>query len=320
MNDEPLNDVYQNLSKFLGREFCKSIRLRRPSKRPYAKERTPDFFPRPTDPSHQSKAKPRSRQSAPALTAHSPSPQPSPNRFLKSKSEQPVHFNFTTGLTNTSTRTSTNTRTNTRTNTTKPFSAVSPKQQQLFPDLPHSLTQNSLLTNVNNDSFSIEEDNMSNTSNEASTPPSEPSTFDFEDITGSRCLFSRSEVNSVDQTLDEALNQISQLKEDMTGLCEDLDTLYHTKQEAQLTERPDSANSAESALSCLCHYSGLDASSMDCASPQASGASRKPSHVDTVAAGNCLRSANNSSHRSCSRAGSSLISNGCKRKRQRSLA
>ena len=36
-------------------------------------------------------------------------------------------------------------------------------------------------------------------------------------------------MNTVDKTLDEALNQINQLKEDMSGLCNDLDTLYNTK-------------------------------------------------------------------------------------------
>ena len=33
LNDEPLNDVYLNLAKFLSRQFCRSIKLRRPSKK-----------------------------------------------------------------------------------------------------------------------------------------------------------------------------------------------------------------------------------------------------------------------------------------------
>ena len=47
---------------------------------------------------------------------------------------------------------------------------------------------------------------------------------------------SKSEINSLDQTLDEALNQINQLKEDMTGLCEDIDILYNTKKQPSVTE------------------------------------------------------------------------------------
>ena len=39
LNDEPLNDVYLNLAKFLSRQFCRNIKLRRPSKK--QRQRTP---------------------------------------------------------------------------------------------------------------------------------------------------------------------------------------------------------------------------------------------------------------------------------------
>lgn len=40
--DEPLNDVYQNLSKFLSKQFCRNIKLRKPVKK-QQKQRTPEF-------------------------------------------------------------------------------------------------------------------------------------------------------------------------------------------------------------------------------------------------------------------------------------
>jgi len=44
-------------------------------------------------------------------------------------------------------------------------------------------------------------------------------------------------INSVDQSLDEALFQIGRLKEDMTHLCKDIDSLYNSKvSEQELNE------------------------------------------------------------------------------------
>ena len=45
--------------------------------------------------------------------------------------------------------------------------------------------------------------------------------------------------NLVDQSLDEALNQINKLKEDMNNLCEDIDSLYNTKSNVRLNNYLD---------------------------------------------------------------------------------
>ena len=87
-------------------------------------------------------------------------------------------------------------------------------------------------------------------------------------------MSSKSESNTVDQSLDEALNQINKLKEDMNNLCEDLDSLYNTKanilnssynlnsviNEEEYTESLDSSDfqlseSVNIYNKCLCVYS-----------------------------------------------------------------
>lgn len=71
------------------------------------------------------------------------------------------------------------------------------------------------------------ESHLENKSNEGSSHQS--SILDFEDTSDYKFFNSKSEINSVDQTLEDALNQINMLKEDMSCLCDDIDFLYNTK-------------------------------------------------------------------------------------------
>ena len=109
---------------------------------------------------------------------------------------------------------------------------------------------------------------------------------------------SKSEINSLDQTLDEALNQINQLKEDMTGLCEDIDILYNTKKQPSVTE-----------IKCICHFSNLisDKIKFNCFSKttESSGITKKKFY--------CLKSNKKNQKNSFRQIKASLITNGCKK-------
>ncbi len=71
--------------------------------------------------------------------------------------------------------------------------------------------------------------------------------------------------NLVDQSLDEALNQINKLKEDMNNLCEDIDSLYNTKSNVRLNyldekdEEEENFNDKNSNINDYCN-NGLDSS------------------------------------------------------------
>lgn len=185
--DHPLNDIYYNLTKFLSKEFCKNMRMRRPIKK-QIKQRTPYFDTQKCfkfDDNSKSMNTKINNQNNTSIenskTISDESLETSLN-FFDNQTKRAFVFNKSTSL---------------------------PTEKINF------------LNNYESESH------LENKSNEGSSHQS--SILDFEDTSDYKFFNSKSEINSVDQTLEDALNQINMLKEDMSCLCDDIDFLYNTK-------------------------------------------------------------------------------------------
>lgn len=201
--DEPLNDVYQNLSKFLNKQFCRNIKLRKPAKR-QQRQRTPEFqtnlnFDFKTISNNNIK---------------------NDTRDFKQVTNKPCQG--TVNSTQYIDKYLNPSYTNNPSYSYIRDASTPPKMYQKTPLSSASIFSRPKLNSfghLTNDYF--EDDIFSTTSHRSSV-------FDLDDFSECKFISSKPDVNSVDQTLDEALNQINRLKEDMNGLCEDLDTLYNT--------------------------------------------------------------------------------------------
>jgi hypothetical protein len=232
--EDPLNDVYQNLAKFLNKQFCKTFKLRHRASlnKKYNKSANYfDFFNNNNNNNNNNKTTNVKRSDIyPSFASVKPQ-NPQPNQFNTSTNplnQNKLFNNFNLNIKkNSSDNNSSDYYKNDEINSSFDDKSSIKSNSSIAFDDDYDLTQTNpgdeiTMTEKYNNGASqyiskkIDNDNMSMDSFMTDDPLNE----------SSKLLFP---TESVDKSLDEALHHIDMLKEDMSHLCKDIDTLYNTK-------------------------------------------------------------------------------------------
>jgi hypothetical protein len=215
--DDPLNDVYQNLAKFLNKQFCKTFKLRHRANLNKKYNKSTNYFDIFNNKNASfTSVKPQPKKPNESYT--------STNLINQNKTFENLNLNIKNNNNNNNDEinTSFDDKSSIKSNSSIAFDDDYDLTQTNPGD---EITMNEKLMKYNdgvspfhhnNLNKKIDNDNMSMDSFMTDDPLND----------ASKLLFP---TESVDKSLEEALHHIDMLKEDMSHLCKDIDTLYNTK-------------------------------------------------------------------------------------------
>lgn len=232
--DDPLNDVYQNLAKFLNKQFCKTFKLRHRANLNKKYNKSSNYFDFLNVNNNNKTTNDKINDMYASFSSVKPQT-PQPNQFNTSNNlmnQNKPHESLNLNIKNNNKMNDDN-KFNDVNSSFDDKSSIKSNSSIAFDDdydlrqtnPGDEITMNEKLIKYDDGASSFhhnssnkqyDNDNMSMDSFMADDPLND----------SSKLLFP---TESVDKSLEEALHHIDMLKEDMSHLCKDIDTLYNTK-------------------------------------------------------------------------------------------